>query len=157
MAFIGADSRAREARSLEEHSGRGRLAARLSHTPVAAEAQRETGMTDGPTPTATVPEPTVSIAETRKRLRPVDWVKMVGLGIVFFIAFALVGSLFLLPNTVTSLVGLFLATWLAGRIVGWHGTARWILAALLIFVVTAIVSTGLLLLFSSDVQRVLRT
>ena len=114
-------------------------------------------MTDATPPTVAAPDTERPVAEvaTRKPIRPLDWAKVVGLGIVFFVLFAILGSLFRLPNTVTSIVGLFLATWLAGRIVGWYGTARWVLAAVLIFVLTGVLSFGLLLAFASDVDRVL--
>ena len=111
-------------------------------------------MTDPPATPVVTPDPADSTqVPTARPVRPVDWIKIVVLGVVFYVIFAVLGSLVRFPTTLTSVIGLFLATLLAGRIVGWHGTARWILAAVLIFVVTALISIGLLLLVAPEVLR----
>ena len=96
-------------------------------------------MLGGAVPTPSRPAPDTS---QPKPLRPVEWLEMIVLGTVLSLS-AYIAVAFLGPGVpleyfwVIAVPTLAIGTFAAGRILGWHGSARWI-AAFCLIVLSAI-------------------
>jgi len=82
------------------------------------------------------------------------WLKLLGVGFVLNVVFAILASLVLEPR-LAGLLGVTLATYLAGKWAGVTGVPWWIVSWVLVYVVTTFVSVVLLIFLGSQVGAIL--